>query len=178
MVGTQARLLDADVILNGTDTHSSRAALAELSIRGVIPLIDTGVRVGTRRRRLDSLWFERRIQVPEGPCLWCWDRLSAEQIGWELARPEERGRLLEEGYITGVPGEPAPSVASLTVTAAGAATAALLGMLSGAFDAAPLAVGTDAISLEATEIQPREPNPDCICARWRWPIASTQRPEE
>jgi hypothetical protein len=161
-------LLDVDVVVSATDTHSSRAALAELGIRGAIPIIDTGVRVGsTRSGALDALWVERRIQVPEGPCLWCWGRLDAARVHAELLPSEQRAGLEREGYIIGGADEPAPMVAALTVTAAGLATAAILGMLGDALDARALAVGLDALSLSTQPFERRQPDPACVCARWR-----------
>jgi molybdopterin/thiamine biosynthesis adenylyltransferase len=167
-VQTHAALLDCDVVLSGTDTHSSRAALAELSVRAQLPMIDIGVRVGVRGEgQLDSLRFERRVQIPEGPCLWCWNTLDAEQVRIETLPAEQRAKLIGEGYVTGLADGPAPSVAALTVSAAGAATSALLGMVTGGFDVAPLAVSVDALSLDSFPIGSDVPNPDCVCRRWR-----------
>lgn len=166
----QHHLLDADVIVNGTDTHSSRAAVSELAVRGAIPLIDAGVRVGARTNgKLDALWLERRVQLPDGPCLWCWGTLDAEQVRLELLPREQLTGLQREGYVTGAPGGPVPSVASLTVTAAGIVASALLAILGGAFGEAPLAVGLDAITLEARPFARQEPDPTCVCSRWRHP---------
>jgi len=161
-------LLDADLVINGTDTHSSRAALTELAVRAAIPIIDVGVRVGARNNgTLDALRLERRVLLPDGPCLWCWNRLSAEQVRTELLPDAERESLAAQGYVTGDAGAPVPSVAALTVAAAGAATSVMLGMVTGAFDVAPLASGLDALSLEPHPIGGDEPDPDCVCARWR-----------
>lgn len=161
-------LLDVDVVVCATDTHSSRAALAELGIRAALPIIDTGVRVGTQRSgTLDVLWLERRIQVPEGPCLWCWGRLDADRIRSELLPAEQRDGLEREGYIIGDGGEPAPMVAGLTVSAAGLVTTGLLGMIGGALDASRLAVGLDAVSLSTHPFARQVPDPACVCARWR-----------
>lgn len=164
------RLLECDVVINGTDTHSSRAALTELGVRAELALIDVGVRVGQRGEgQLDALRFERRIQVPEGPCLWCWGVLDPEQIRIESLPEQQRAQLQREGYIAGVAAGPAPSVAALTVTAAGAATSALLGMVAGALDVAPLAIGVDALSMESLPVGGDAPDPACMCRRWRAP---------
>lgn len=165
---TQATVLDADLIINGTDTHSSRGALTELVVRAGLPMIDIGVRVGTRQAgQLDALFFERRVQLPDGPCLWCWRTLDAQQVRAELLPAHEREALEQAGYITGTDRAPAPSVAALTVTAAGAAASAALALLSGAFDVAPLHVSVDAITLESVANRRDEPDPECVCARWR-----------
>ena len=146
----QAQLLDCDVLFSATDTHSSRAAMTELAVRGCYPLIDLGVRLGMRRGgELDSLLFERRIQLPRGPCLWCWRRLDAHRIRIEFMSSFERQALLAEGYVTGLPGEPEPSVAALTVTAAGAGAAALLGLLAGGLDQSRLGSSFELLRSEA-----------------------------
>jgi ThiF family len=161
-------LLTCDLIIGATDTHSSRAALTELSVRGVIPLIDVGVRVGVRTTgELDALLFERRIQLPAGPCLWCWQRLDPHRIRLELMSDYERGSLHEQGYVTGLPGEPEPSVAALTVSAAGAATTAVLALVAGGLEHAPLGVSVESLRLEAHPFDRQVPDPECICRRWR-----------
>jgi hypothetical protein len=164
----QGALLECDVIVGATDTHSSRAALSELAVRGAIPFVDVGVRVGTRTTgELDALLFERRIQLPDGPCLWCWDALDPRRIRLELMSDFERTSLLEEGYVTGVPGAPEPSVAALTVSAAGAATTAILGLVAGGLESGPLGVSVESLRLEAYPFAREVPDPDCICSRWR-----------
>ena len=164
----QQELLDCDVLFSATDTHSSRAAMTELAVRGCYPMIDLGSRVGVRGTGLlDSLVFERRIQLPSGPCLWCWQRLDAHRIRLELMSNFERQSLLDEGYVAGLAGEPEPSVAALTVAAAGAGAAALLGLLGGGLDGAPLGSSFELLRSEAFALERQEPDPECICARWR-----------
>lgn len=161
-------LLQCDLIIGATDTHSSRAAVTELSVRGAIPLIDVGVRVGVRTTgELDALLFERRIQLPGGPCLWCWGRLDPHRVRLELMSHYERGSLEEQGYVTGLPGEPEPSVAGLTVSAAGAATTAVLALVAGGLEHAPLGVSVESLRLEAHPFAREGPDPECICSRWR-----------
>jgi hypothetical protein len=164
----QARLLEMDVIFSATDTHSSRAALAELAVRGAIPLIDVGVRVGVRAGgQLDALRIERRVQVPGGPCLWCMGVLDAERVRVESLPEAQRAQLTAEGYLTGGQDGPVPSVAALTVTGAGCAASALLAMIAGAFDIAPLAVGIDVVTMESAPLPRQERDTQCVCSRWR-----------
>lgn len=164
----QGHLLDCDVLFSATDTHSSRAALTELAVRGSFPLVDLGVRVGVRGNGdLDALLFERRIQLPDGPCLWCWRRLDAHRVRLELMSDFERESLLSEGYVAGLAGEPEPSVAALTVAAAGAGAAALLGLIAGGLEGAPLGSSFELLRSEAFPLERQEKDPECICARWR-----------
>jgi len=161
------QLLDCDVVFGATDNHASRSVLTELSARGHLPLIDVGVRAGLRRSgELDALYVERRLQIPDGPCLWCWGVLDAERVRLELMPAFERDALAAEGYIAGLDAGPEPTIAPLTVTAAGLATTTLLGLLGGGLDATPLRAGLEVLRVESIGYGD-EPDPDCICRRWR-----------
>ena len=61
----------------------------------------------------------------------------------------ERESLLSEGYVAGLAGEPEPSVAALTVAAAGAGAAALLGLIAGGLEGAPLGSSFELLRSEA-----------------------------
>lgn len=163
----QEKLLSCDVLIGATDNHASRSSLTELAARGHLPLIDIGVRAGTRQNgELDALYAERRLQIPEGPCLWCWRVLDADRVRLELMSPFERAGLEAEGYVAGRPPEPEPTIAPLTVTAAGLATATLLGLIGGGLETAPLRAGFEALNLEAIMFT-GERDPECVCRRWR-----------
>lgn len=163
----QGQVLRADVVVGATDNHVSRSVLTELSARAHIPFIDIGVRAGVRRTgTLDALYLERRLQLPEGPCLWCWQVLDAERVRLELLTTFEREALEAEGYVAGLPGEPEPLIGSLTVSAAGLATVTVLGLLGGGLEEAPLRAGLETLRLESIAFDD-EPDPDCVCNRWR-----------
>jgi hypothetical protein len=164
----QGSLLECDILVTATDTHSSRAALTELAVRADIPMVDVGVRVGLRRTGvLDALLLERRVVVPDGPCLWCWSTLDAHQIRVELMSDFERRALTEQGYVAGAAGEPEPSVAALTVAAAGVAASTVLGLVAGGLEESALAVSLEALRVEAYPFDQSKPDPECVCARWR-----------
>jgi molybdopterin/thiamine biosynthesis adenylyltransferase len=164
----QRTLLDVDLVINGTDTHSSRAAISQFCVETLIPLIDVGVRVGLREdASLDALAIERRVQVPEGPCLWCLGILDPAQIQAELLPAEERAKLVREGYLTGSADAPAPSIAALTVSAAGIATSALVALITGAFDVAPFRARLDVVSMDSVPFSACARDPNCVCRLWR-----------
>lgn len=167
---TRMRLANLDVLMCCTDNHASRAALTEFAVRSAMPLIDVGVRIGVRTSSgaLDAMRIDRRVQVPGGPCLWCWDVIDPRQVRLELASEIERAGLVEAGYVAGDNGDPAASVAACTVSAAGLAASALLGLLSDVFEDAPLAASLDAITLDSFPLDDHSvPDPECICSRWR-----------
>ena len=63
-------LLDADAIICATDTHGSRAIVNELASPYMLPVIDLGVRVGSKKNGdLTGLLAEVRILTPTTPCL-------------------------------------------------------------------------------------------------------------
>jgi hypothetical protein len=122
-------VLDADIILCTTDSHSSRAVLNAAAYAYHLPLIDGGVRVGRRHELyMAGLAAEVRISAPGTPCLWCRGTLSAERIREENLPDEQRQQLQQEGYVIGSPG-PQPSLCALTVMGAGMMSCALLAML-------------------------------------------------
>lgn len=164
----QGELLLCDVIIGATDNHASRGHLTELAARALIPLIDVGVRAGLREDgSLDSLYAERRLQIPDGPCLWCWRVLESERIRLELMSDFERYSLRAEGYVAGADlGRPEPAITPLNLTAAAMATSTLLGLISGALDQAPLRAGYEALRAESFAYDDRR-DPACICRRWR-----------
>jgi molybdopterin/thiamine biosynthesis adenylyltransferase len=158
-------LLDCDVVLCGTDTHGSRAIVNELPYAYLLPVIDVGVRVGSRAGSLSGLLAELRLLTPDRPCLWCRGAIDADTIRAENLPDEERRQLREEGYVVEGVGEPVPSVAGLTVLGAGMGICALLAVLSDDGDVIPSGYWFDGMFGDARETQPAEPRADCRCRR-------------
>ena len=159
---TLPALLDADVLLCGTDSHSSRAALNAIAYAFHLPLIDCGVQVGTRLDgALECLTAQIRVVGPGLACLWCMSAISADRVYTENLPAGRRESLAEDGYIMGEDGV-VPSVGALTTTGAGLMASALLGMLSDDGDRLPQRYAVDALSGFGTAM-PVEPNDRCIC---------------
>jgi molybdopterin-synthase adenylyltransferase len=156
-------LLDADVVLVGTDTHGSRAATNELVATYLMPVIDVGVRVGARAGKLAALVAGVHLLTPSRPCLWCRSAIDSDVIRAENMPAEERERLEKEGYVVGGVGEPAPSVVALTVLGSGLATCALLGLLSHEADVMPAGYVFDGLLGDAYEERVQQPKQDCRC---------------
>lgn len=159
-------LLDTDVVLCGTDTHGSRAVLNDLASAYLLPVIDIGVRVGAKTGgRLAALAAEVRVLTPTTPCLWCRGAISADVIRAENLPPEQRERLLAEGYLQGWSGQPAPSVVALTVLGSGLATCALLALLAEEGEVCPAGVIVDGFLGYSVDTEPMEPKSGCRCRR-------------
>jgi hypothetical protein len=82
---------------------------------------------------------------------------------------------VQEGYLVGGVGEPAPSVMALTALGAGLATCALLSLLSSEGDVCPSGYVVDGLMGDSWETQPTEPVPSCRC-RGRIGAGDTQPP--
>ncbi len=159
-------VLDADIVLNATDTHGSRAIVNELASTYLLPVIDVGVRVGSKANNLlTGLVAEVRILTPTTPCLWCRNTISADVIRAENLPEQERWKLEQEGYVVRGTGDPVPSVVALTVLGSGLATCALLALLSEEGEVAPTGYLVDGFLGDAFEVGPTSRLPECRCAR-------------
>lgn len=157
-------LLDTDVVLSGTDTHSSRAVVNDLASAYLLPVIDVGVRVGSKaNKRLSGLLADVRILTPTTPCLWCRRAISGDVIRAENLPQAERDKLQREGYVIQGVGDPAPSVVALTVLGSGLATCALIGLLAEEGEVAPHGYWVDGLLGDSHETRPLAPRHDCWC---------------
>ncbi len=160
------RLLDSDVVLMATDSHSSRAVVNDLPSAYLLPVIDIGVRAGSKARNsLSALVAEVRILAPTTPCLWCRKTIDAQIIREENLPKTEREDLRREGYLQGATSAPEPSVIALTVMGAGLATCALLALLSREADIAPSGYWVDGFLGDSQETNPKHPIEGCRCRK-------------
>ena len=159
-----ANLLDVDVVMCATDSHSSRAVIDAAAYAFHLPVIDCGVRVGQKRDGgLAGLVSEIRISAPGLPCLWCRGTLSADLIRAENLPVDDRAALEKEGYVVGVAGVE-PSVTALTVMGAGMMASALLGLMSGVSRSLPSSYILDGMLGDAIDTsKAANINPACIC---------------
>jgi molybdopterin-synthase adenylyltransferase len=85
------RLLRAvDAIFICTDSHSSRAFLAELAYQYLIPAFDVGTSINATDGRVTAITGRTQMLAPGLPCLLCGNALDARAIREELMTPEER----------------------------------------------------------------------------------------
>jgi len=159
-------LLDTDVVLIATDNHGSRAVVNDLASAYLLPVIDIGVRAGSKARNvLSALVAEVRVLTPTTPCLWCRRAIDAQVIRAENLPQTERERLVQEGYLQGATSSPEPSVVALTVLGAGLATCALLALLSQEADVSPSGYWVDGFLGDSQETNPKQPIEGCRCRK-------------
>jgi molybdopterin-synthase adenylyltransferase len=158
-------LLDADLVLSTTDTHSGRSFVNQLAYQYLLPVIDVGVKVGTSNTGVVSgMPAEIRVLLPDTGCLWCRGVLDSARIRAENLPEDERRAQEQEGYIQGV-AAPQPSLTSLNYFASSLSLITMLRMFSGDGVISPsfiadgwehyFAPGKSAI------------DPSCICHSWR-----------
>jgi len=170
------QVLDADIVICATDTHGSRAIVNELASAYLLPVVDVGVQAGAKKNAdLAALVAEICVLTPLTPCMWCRQRISADVIRAENLPPDQRDRLVREGYLVGAADSPAPSVMALTALGAGLATCALLALLSREGDVCPSGYWVDGLMGDSSETQPAEPVASCRC-RQRIGVGDSQPP--
>ena len=158
-------LLDSDLVIMTTDTHSARSYVNQLAYQYLLPVIDIGVKIGTSKTGVVSgMPAEVRVLLPDTGCLWCRGVLDASRIRAENLPEEERRAQVREGYIQGVD-EPQPSVISLNYFASSFTLITMLRLLTreGVETSSTIADGW------AHYFAPMESavTPSCICHSWR-----------
>lgn len=157
-------LLDADVVINATDTHGSRAVVNDLAATYLLPVIDVGARVGTKPGAgLTALVAEVRVLVPSTACLWCRGSIKGDVIRAENLPHEERRKEVAEGYVVGTSAEPTPSVVALTVLGAGLAACRMLSLLATEGEVASSGYWVDGFMGDAHPTAPDRPISGCRC---------------
>ena len=127
---TARALLDVDLVISTTDTHSSRSFVNQVALQYSVPLLDVGLRVGTSRiGEISGMPVDVRIVLPDTGCLWCRGLLDAGRVRAENLPEDERTAQIKEGYIQSL-ADPQPSLTSLNYFAASAALLTMLRLIS------------------------------------------------
>jgi len=130
------RLRHCDIIFGCTDDNAGRAVLSRLAYWYLIPVIDMGFVIASADGAVTGLYGRITTIGPGSACLFCRGRIDPEFARAEMLRPEERARLVDEGYAPGL-GEPDPSVVAYTTMTASVAVAEMLERLIGFGSATP-----------------------------------------
>lgn len=128
---TARRLTGCDVVFGCTDDNAGRLVLSRLATFLLIPVIDIGVLLSSGLGGILT-GIDGRITVltPGAACLVCRNRIDLARAGAELQTPEERKRLVDEGYAPALE-RVEPAVVAFTTSVAAAAVAELLERLIG-----------------------------------------------
>ncbi|WAX58522.1 ThiF family adenylyltransferase [Jatrophihabitans cynanchi] len=127
---TARLLLDADIVFGCTDDNAGRMVLSRLSTYLLVPVIDCGVLLSSDGAgRLDGIHGRVTVLHPGQACLICRGRVDLGRARSEMLTPEERNRLVDEGYAPALPGVE-PAVVAYTSAVAAAAVAELIERLT------------------------------------------------
>ncbi len=121
------RLKFCDVVFCCVDNDSARAMLNRFAHQYLIPVIDLGVRLDARNGQMTAAAGRVSVVMPGATCLRCSGHVNPERIRAEQTPPDQRDRLVREGYILGL-NETVPSINSLNIVIAGLAVTAGLNM--------------------------------------------------
>jgi molybdopterin/thiamine biosynthesis adenylyltransferase len=121
----------ADVVFGCTDDNAGRLVLSRLSTYMSILVIDCGVILSSAGDgTLDGIHGRVTTLAPGSACLVCRNRIDTTRAASELLTPEERVRLVDEGYAPALAGIE-PAVITFTTAVAAAAVSELLERLTG-----------------------------------------------
>ncbi len=126
-------LAGSDVIFGCTDDNAGRLVLSRLSTYLLIPVIDCGVLLSSdigAGGRLSGIDGRVTTLVPGAGCLVCRGRIDLQRASAELLTPDERVRLVDEGYAPALQGIE-PAVVTFTTLVAATAVSELLERLIG-----------------------------------------------
>lgn len=124
---TARSLLDVDVIFGCTDSHGSRAVLAQLAYQYLVPAIDVGVAIHAGADGVSHISGRVQMLAPGLPCLLCGGVLDPEAVRRDLLTEEARRA---DPYIVGA-ATPQPAVISINSTASSLAVTMLLSAVTG-----------------------------------------------
>jgi molybdopterin/thiamine biosynthesis adenylyltransferase len=125
------RLTSCDLVFGCTDDNAGRMVLSRLSFYFLTPIIDVGVMLSSDAQN-NLVGIDGRVTTltPGTACLVCRNRVDLLRAASELKTPEERKRLVAEGYAPAL-GNTEPAVVAFTTAVAAAALNELLERLIG-----------------------------------------------
>ncbi|MFZ7131657.1 MAG: ThiF family adenylyltransferase, partial [Eubacteriales bacterium] len=130
LTDTVKDILDRDVIFSCTDEHWGRSIINQICYQYLIPTINTGVRIATENDQFKTGTIVSHLLIPDKPCLWCSEYLSASRIYAESTCKEEREKLVNEGYIENI-NDKAPSVITFTSLGSSLSMMIFLNLITG-----------------------------------------------
>jgi molybdopterin/thiamine biosynthesis adenylyltransferase len=138
-------VMQADVAIGCTDQQHSRLSLSDLTVRYLVPAIDSGVMLEGSEGKITGQILQLVRFLASDPCALCRDMVSAQRIAEELMSPEEKAFRQQEAENAKDRGEdPNPywrgvqqlnTVGYLTAAAGALAAGYAIGWITGRFDA-------------------------------------------
>jgi molybdopterin/thiamine biosynthesis adenylyltransferase len=149
------RVLDADVFFLCTDSHGSRAVLAQVAYQYLLPGFDVGVAIYAGAGGITHVSGRVQMLAPGLPCLLCCGVLDSEAVRRDLLTEEARAA---DRYIIGAP-TPQPAVVSIN----GAASSLAVTMFLSAITGVPYGARNQRLRLESGIVSRIEATPRADC---------------
>jgi len=158
-------LRSCDLVFSCTDLETPRALLVQLALRYLIPVFDLGIKISSEQGIVCDITGRVTTLLPGEACLFCRGRISPDTIRVEQLAPDERKRLVAEGYAPELE-ERNPAVVMFTTAVAAQALMELMHRITGY-------MGSDR---KSSEVLPQfhngrigknreKPGDQCLCAR-------------
>jgi len=151
------QVLTTDFFFCCTDSHGSRAVLAQLAYQYLVPGIDSGVRIDSSSDGIVTDVVGRvQMLAPGLACLACTNVLDPEVVRRDLLDEDQRR---SDPYIVGAP-VLQPAVISLNTTVAGLAVTMFLGAVTDL----PVQSRYQIVRFDSGQVRTIESNPDPECS--------------
>ena len=112
-------LTGRDLIFGCTDDNAGRLVLSRLAAWYLTPVLDLGILLSSDEQgTLTGINGRVTVMSPGGACLQCRGRVDTARAAAEMLTPDERARLVDEGYAPALGGVEPAVVAFTTMTAA------------------------------------------------------------
>lgn len=125
-----AALTDRDLVFGCSDDNAGRLILSRLTSYYLIPVIDCGVLLSSRKGTLLGIDGRITVLAPGYPCLVCRNRIDMARAAAEQLNPQERQQRQDEGYAPEL-GRVEPAVVAYTTLVASLAVGEMLERLTG-----------------------------------------------
>jgi len=159
-----ARLKNCDVIFSCTDRHAPRSVLNELCYQCFIPIIDVGVGLDAKKKRIQGGTIRASVIAPSLPCLLCSNIIRTDTISEEFLPDDQKQALKKEGYIQGITISETPSMVSFTTIASSYGIHIFIDMLCGFMNSQSYNYLIDIQTLSTNRLSSIV-SADCACAK-------------
>jgi molybdopterin/thiamine biosynthesis adenylyltransferase/proteasome lid subunit RPN8/RPN11 len=160
---TARELRRCEIVFGCTDKEAPRAVLVMLALYYLIPVFDVGVEIKSSNGVMNGIFARLTILTPGAACLFCRRRITPETIALESATPEQRERLVRDGYAPELTTDD-PAVITFTTAISTKATTELLARLTGAISTEQYSEYIVLFHLEKTIRTNTPPSTDCLCS--------------
>ena len=169
-------LRGCDVVFGCTDDHAGRADLSRFAFWYLVPVIDLGLLISSRGGvDLGDRWWDHD-DPPGAPCMLCRGAIDPARMRFEALGPQERARLVAEGYAPEL-GDPDPAVVVHTTMVATFAVNELLERLIGFGGGDPPSELLIRVHDREISRNRRVSRPGCYCADpERWALGEEDPP--